>query len=132
MNKAYEYHATNKAKTIAVLNHLQSVGIPVLQFSSFSGKTIEDLAKYIIAKFPFMAIYADRSYLHLAGNCASTHTPLTFEQVFEVIKVKKEIPVKLNAEYTALVTEDGVKVGCQTFTKQAVVALYNAVIEIDK
>ena len=45
----------------------------------------------------------------------------------DVVECDKEINVKLNDSYDAIVTKDGIKVGCQTFSHDIVNALKNAI-----
>lgn len=53
--------------------------------------------------------------------------------VLEVVsKAVKPITVVLNSEHTAVVTKDGVKVGCQTFTLAKIDELMKAVAEVRK
>lgn len=46
--------------------------------------------------------------------------------------LKKTITVKLNSEYSAIVSKDGVEVGCQKFTHNALLELAEAIKNITK
>lgn len=50
----------------------------------------------------------------------------------DVVEYGKEINVKLNDKHDAVVTKDGIKVGCQTFSHDIVDALKNAIEQINK
>jgi hypothetical protein len=50
----------------------------------------------------------------------------------DVVECGKEINVKLNDKHDAIVTKDGIKVGCQTFSHDIVYKLKNAIEEINK
>jgi hypothetical protein len=55
-----------------------------------------------------------------------------FKPFPEIELVPDEITLKLNDSYDAVVTKDGIKVGCQTFSHDIVDALKNAIEEINK
>jgi hypothetical protein len=50
----------------------------------------------------------------------------------DVVEYSKEINVKLNDKHDAIVTKDGIKVGCQTFSHDIVYKLKNAIEQINK
>ena len=50
----------------------------------------------------------------------------------DVVEYSKEINVKLNDKYDAVVSKDGIKVGCQTFSHDIVEKLKRAIEEINK
>jgi hypothetical protein len=50
----------------------------------------------------------------------------------DVVECGKEINVKLNDSYDAVVTKDGIEVGCQTFSHDIVEKLKKAIEEINK
>ena len=50
----------------------------------------------------------------------------SWSDFFEKVFAEKPTEVLLNNDYTAKVTKEGVKVGCQTFSHDAIIKLYEA------
>ena len=56
---------------------------------------------------------------------------VTLAQLVEML-TPEEIKVELNSEYTAIVTKEGVKVGCQSFPTSKIRELAKALDEVEK
>jgi hypothetical protein len=53
-------------------------------------------------------------------------------EFMEAVKKNKSITVELNKSYIAVVTEENVKVGCQTFTHEVILAVAEAIKKLTK
>ncbi len=56
--------------------------------------------------------YSDGGY---AGQCENLGFGQFVEGLFEIFTKPKTVEVVLNKEHTAVISKDGIKVGCQTF-----------------
>ena len=57
----------------------------------------------------------------------STHKETTLDDLYKLNQPPKPVEVKLNDEYTAIITDDKVKVGCQEFTHEVINELHKAI-----
>jgi hypothetical protein len=75
---------------------------------------------------------AIRDFFSKNGYCVILNTDKnTFAFPFEEYEVvKSKLELKLNSEYTAVVSEDGVVVGCQTFTHEKILELADLVRKV--
>lgn len=67
---------------------------------------------------------------HRAANASLFDKVIDFADMFKVFNGINEVKVELNAEYTATVSEKGVKVGCQLFPLDVIDKLVAARNEI--
>ena len=83
-------------------------------------------------------LYADASVLHVKnkivshGNSWSVNSyesceETTLDDLYKLNQPPKPRELKLNDEYTAIITEDKVKVGCQEFTHEVINELHKAI-----
>ena len=76
--------------------------------------------------------YVCREYLKKHGYVVAVSDDI-FDMPFSFIElVPDEITLKLNDSYDAVVSKDGIKVGCQTFSHDIVEKLKKAIEEINK
>lgn len=77
--------------------------------------------------YPVVIIRNDVKDIGFTGDNANYNWP---EDSVEIIDFIYSAPkaVKLNDEYTALITKEGVKVGCQTIPFSAVAELHRAIL----
>ena len=83
-------------------------------------------------------LYADASVLHVKnkivshGNSWSVNSyesceETTLDDLYKLNQPPKPRELKLNNEYTAIITDDKVKVGCQEFTHEVINELHKAI-----
>ncbi len=83
--------------------------------------------KYHQSTYPYVQVSISSKSISGSG-CGSTFT--TLDEVLTLISTPVKptnVEVKLNDEYTAVVTKDTIVVGCQTFPISALTALNEAV-----
>jgi hypothetical protein len=106
------------------------------------GKTILVKGTTLKYKVYNVVIRRDNDKAGISGSCISfleKHGYVVamlgdnFSRPFpDVVEYNKEINVKLNDKYDAIVTKDGITVGSQTFSHDIVDKLKNAIEEINK
>jgi hypothetical protein len=82
-------------------------------------------------------LFVDDNYRH---GLVLTYGPSTVSgtkyvdtlEFMETVKKTKFIAVELNESYTAVVTKKNVKVGCQTFTHEAILAVAEAIKKLTR
>jgi hypothetical protein len=73
-----------------------------------------------------------RDYLKKHGYVVAVSGDIFDKPFSEIELVPDEITLKLNDKHDAIVTKDGIKVGCQTFSHDIVEKLKNAIEQINK
>jgi hypothetical protein len=68
----------------------------------------------------------------IVSDAPSIKSFADFMLLYEDIGKNKEIPIKLNGDFTAMVTKDGVQVGCQIFSHKVVLDVAAAIKKITK
>jgi hypothetical protein len=116
-----EYKEAKKliGKTVVVKNE-PSVKIKVTSIVYRMGDDADDLS------------FACQDYLKKHGYLIAVRGGLYSRPFLEIEEVTSDINVKLNDNHDAIVTKDGIKVGCQTFSHDIVEKLKNAIEEINK
>jgi hypothetical protein len=76
--------------------------------------------------------FASRDYLKKHGYVVAVISSGFTKPFPEIELVPDEITLKLNDSYDAIVTKDGIKVGCQTFSHDIVEKLKKAIEQINK
>jgi hypothetical protein len=101
----YEFHTDNIDKLRAVITFLFSKGL-----TSY-GESVEEATKKYFKEYPYLAIYETR----IAGNYSAKpeYAKISFEEIFDMFYQPQQITIELNDEYEAVVSKDGIQVGCQ-------------------
>lgn len=101
-----------------------------LGYKSFGRNTVDDYINQWKFSYPWTVIQIEQK--NFGGNKSEwpEYTTITFDK-FLSLKKELEIEIKLNDEYTAIISKDNVKVGCQTFPLSVIQELYNALKKFD-
>lgn len=116
-----EYKEAKKliGKTVVVKNE-PSVKIKVTSIVYRMGDDAGDLS------------FACQDYLKKHGYLIAVRGCGYSRPFLEIEELTSDINVNLNDSYDAIVTKDGIKVGCQTFSHEVVDKLKNAIEQINK
>lgn len=125
MNYKYQINTPTPEHFKKLIKCLFSLGY---KFDSFD--SANDLSK----RHPYCyewIIIADESNKSMSGNHSSRmdYKTITFDE-FLALEEPLIIKVKLNDGHTALVSKDGIKVGCQTFPLSIATELVAAVVQV--
>lgn len=123
MNYTFQIEDKTKERHEKIIQCLYALGYKNSDTCVISA--VEYTKKYGF-QYPWTIIDIDRKVF--SGNTREykEHTTITFDE-FLSLKKDVNIEIKLNDEYTAIVSKDNVKVGCQTFPLSVITKLYNAV-----
>lgn len=104
---------SNQAEKLAAILFLANISGAEYENTATYRNTLEGIE---IDKFPYVIIDVDNS---ITGRVGPSEINIKFADIGkldEIIKKHKApVEVKLNESYTAIVSKDTIKVGCQTF-----------------
>ena len=90
--------------------------------------TLTETAKWYFDDYPYVVVYHNRRKIS-GYTYQQEYKIVSFVDIFN-IQPEKMVNVILNNEYTAEVSENGIKVGCQTFSLEIVEKLVAAKKEV--
>ena len=88
--------------------------------------TIEETATDYLANYPYLVIRLDTR--SVGGNRTPTYTKVTLDELVKRVSVGAR--VRLNPEHVALISEEGIRVGCQSIGYEAFDQLVAAVKKV--
>jgi len=81
----------------------------------------------------YLLLYDNNRLMYDGGHKHYANvTQVSTLEFIEAVKKKREVSVKLNSEYSAIVTKENVKVGCQTFTHEVILEVAEAIKKLTK
>lgn len=126
MNKVYQIKTNSLEHRNYILKCLLALGYIT---NSNSVTTFESANKYL-QSFLWLVVYPNQKTIEANKYSKSNYITTTLDNI--ILLTQETISVKLNSEYTAEVSKDYIKVGCQTFPASIIDDLKTALIQLNK
>lgn len=126
MKREYQIATTNKTEKRATIAALLAIG-----YRNNNDKSLE-YSEGVLKDYPVIVVYTDNKTL--GGNAAIRDSGRMVITLSDFLKLHAEVvvEVELNKEYTAQVSKDGIKVGCNSFPLSVIDKLVEALNKVEE
>lgn len=119
-NQTLQIEWKTKAQLEAIATYLYSLG-----YKHWDRLTLDKLiGRYFQEKYHWVVIRNDKT-IEGNKNYFDKFKTITLQELFD-LEQPETITVKLNDSHSAIVSKDGIKVGCQSFTHDSIKELWLA------